>query len=330
MSEIESDSVGSCSYSETEYPISSGNDEPLDLVNNECVRPHKDMLVRNEGTFDLNDLAQWSVENNVSQVALNSLLKLLKCHECFKHFPCDSRTVLCTPKSYDVKSVLPGKYVHFGIGKQVSKLLESNCNFVGENVELAVNVDGLPISKSSNSTFWPILGSVVPLNSVFMIGLYHGYEKPSNPNEYLQDFVEEVKQLAVSGINVNDKILKFCLKSIICDAPAKSFILGIKGHAGFDSCTKCKIKGTYSNRRVCFPDLISEKRTHEEFRNRTHQDYQIKYTILTEMPNFDFVSNVPYDYMHLVCLGVTRKLLQAWVKGDLPNRLQSRDVSLNF
>jgi len=44
------------------------------------------------------------------------------------------------------------------------------------------------------------------------------------------------------------------------------------------------------------------------------------------VPQFKPVTNVPLDYMHLICLGIVRKLIYLWLEGDLEYRLQSRAV----
>lgn len=61
-------------------------------------------------------------------------------------------------------------------------------------IELAIGVDGLPIVKSSESCLWPILGRVVniPGNNTFLIGMYHGNEKPMDANDYMSDFIDEM------------------------------------------------------------------------------------------------------------------------------------------
>lgn len=49
-----------------------------------------------------------------------------------------------------------------------------------------VGVDGLPLSRSSSSQFWPILAFVYShYNYVFPIGVYHGNTKPEDSNIYL-------------------------------------------------------------------------------------------------------------------------------------------------
>ncbi|XP_036138295.1 uncharacterized protein LOC118644260 [Monomorium pharaonis] len=54
--------------------------------------------------------------------------------------------------------------------------------------------------------------------------------------------------------------------------------------------------------------------------------YHISQTLLEQIPALDFVKDFVLDYMHLVCLGVTRKLLNLWVNGSIGCRLQYRDV----
>lgn len=68
-----------------------------------------------------------------------------------------------------------------------------------------MNIDGLPLSKSSQQQFWPILGSVIPYGNVFMIGLYYGYEKPKDINDFLKDFVNKATEICENGININSR-----------------------------------------------------------------------------------------------------------------------------
>jgi len=68
---------------------------------------------------------------------------------------------------------------------------------------VVIGIDGLPLSKSSCSQFWPILGYIRHLqNLVFPIGIYWGHEKPKDSNEFLRDFVNEVNTLMRFGINM--------------------------------------------------------------------------------------------------------------------------------
>jgi len=269
-------------------------------------------------------LCDWAVTNNVNHVALAALLKILRTHECFSNLPVDPRTLLHTPKYTKNKIVLPGSYSHFGIRAALEKYYKKYSHrFDNENtINLGINIDGLLLSKSSTSSLWPILGCVLPYKEIFIIGAYYGSKKPTNCNEFLYDFVEEMKELINNKIFLREKFYTIKIKQIVCDAPAKSFILNIKSHSGYFSCTKCKIEGEYRNRRICFPDINVAKRTNNEFLNETDENFHLGSTNLKQIPQLDFIENIPLDYMHLLCLGIMRKCLYLWTTGDLKIRLQ--------
>lgn len=194
-------------------------------------------IAQNEFVFKLKNII---VNNYVSHSLTNQLLDLLRSHECFKTLPKDARTFLETERSIFVKNVPPGQYYHFGVKCGVTKAIESMESKNMKDLWLNINVDGLPIAKSSGSQFYPILGSLTcDPEFVFLIGLYWGYEKPSDSNELLKDFVDEMLQLGEYGILLpgSKKHFNIKLNALLADAPAKSFLLKIKGHTGYSSCT---------------------------------------------------------------------------------------------
>lgn len=171
------------------------------------------------------------------------MLPILKQVPGLETLPKDSRKVMNTRKLKETNNLItidPGLYFHFGLTLAIQKhfLKYSICNV--DILKIVVGIDGLPISKSSSSQLWPILGYIRPYcDSVFPIGIYWGHEKPHDSNKYLEQFVLEAKHLLINGItdtkgiNVKVEIDGFCM-----DFPAKSFILKVKGHSGFDSCTR--------------------------------------------------------------------------------------------
>lgn len=132
-------------------------------------------------------------------------------------------------------------------------------------VKISINIDGLPLSKSSQQQFWPILGSVLPYNNVFIIGIYYGNEKPADANDFLQDFVNEAIEICENGIYIDNRNIQCRIEALICDTPAKAFALCIKGHSGYSSCTKCITEGEYIKNRICFPQTDAPLRTDEDF-----------------------------------------------------------------
>lgn len=112
------------------------------------------------------------------------------------------------------------------------------------------------------------------------------------------------------------------------DAPAKSFILGIKGHSRYSSCTKCITQGEYVGNRICFPQIDAPLRSDYDFVQKVDDNYHkpdITCSLL-KIPHFKPITNVPLDYMHLMCLGIMRKLLYLWLDGELHYRLKPRVV----
>jgi len=112
-------------------------------------------------------------------------------------------------------------------------------------VSLQVDVDGLPLFKSTNGQFWPVLGKLeLPfVSDAFVIGIFYTEKKPDSLH-FLADFVGECKMLKQSGIVYKDHVLRFNIHAIVCDAPARSFMKNIKGHSSYSACER------YSFRRL--------------------------------------------------------------------------------
>lgn len=258
-------------------------------------------------------------------------MSILKAHPCHSDLPADPRTLLNTPRKTDISYINFGQYWHYGLKKGLINFLNKKAQNIQSNkIELMIGVDGLPISKSSGSQLWPILCSVIGFNEVFIIGIYHSYsKKPEKSTEFLEYFVDEAKELVNSGLVIND-ISYQCLIKIICaDAPAKSFILNVKGHTGYTSCTKCWDEGKYIENRICFSDISGKKRTENEFVLKTDDDYHLgTSSALEDIPNLGFVTNVPFDYLHLICLGNVKKLIHLWCCDSLKVRLQFRKIKV--
>lgn len=131
------------------------------------------------------------------------------------------------------------------------KITTINNNDVNAPIKLVIVIDGLSLSKSSKSTFWPILCYIRPnSNIVFPIGLYWDSKKPKKSNDYLNDFFLEIRNLVDnrielqmrSGKNINKRVI---LDLFCCDLPTKNFILKIKGHKAYFSCSRRYIDGEY-------------------------------------------------------------------------------------
>ena len=161
----------------------------------------------------------------------------------------DPRTLLKTFTQHTIKTIGGGEYCHVGLMKGISSLLGSYPHTF-DRIELQVNVDGIPLFKSFNTTLWPILCSIINVGAKnpFIVGLFCGKEKPESAAEFLSDFVAEVGDLITNGFILESNVLPVVIHSFVCDAPARAFIKGIKGLSGYASCEKCAVYGKYYDR----------------------------------------------------------------------------------
>lgn len=264
------------------------------------------------------EISQWALMHKIPHNSINDLLCILKKHKCFSMLPKNARTLLGTKPVtiQNMYEVILGKYYHFGLENGIIRHFLPN-NLIQPEIKLVIGIDGLPISKSTSTQFWPILAYIRPnSNLVFSIGLYCGTDKPCDSNEYLKYFVNETRHLIINGVRIQNKLYSIIINVFCCDAPAKSFVLQIKGHGGFFSCSRWEIDGEYKENRMCFPysepNERSKTRTHSDYINRTQISHHIISSIhscISEIPKLDIVNNFSLDYMHLICLGVTKKLI---------------------
>lgn len=189
-------------------------------------------------------------------------------------------------------------------------------------IKLDFNIDGLPVSKSTNGQFWPILAAIHDdfYSHPFPVGIHYGNSKPLDSNLFLKPFVEEMKILLDKGLDYNGHHVQIRVNAIICDSPARAFICGIKSHTGYFGCPKCETEGDFIENRLVFPELTAKLRNNFSFRNKSQPEHHKIDTILQEL-DIDMISQIPLDPMHLVYLGVTKRLLQFWVQGRMDVRM---------
>ena len=282
-------------------------------------------------------LAEWGIEMNVSLNKVRDLLGRLQVYH--PELPKDPRTLFKTSTIYDIISVSGGSYHHFGLRNCLIRIVDAyDAQRKGKRMPLGnlvnfyiqFNIDGLPLHNSTSNNFWPILARVVsPLEThPFVVGLWYGTGKPSDLN-FLNDFCKEFTQLSngfiYKNVSIHPKI-----HSIIADAPATAMIKGIKTHNAYYGCGKCITRGEWFMNRMTFPTLNEAKRQNIQFRFpllRAHRQHlQETPSPLQGLP-VDMVLDFPIDYMHLVCLGGTKRLLTVLMKGpNLSQRLKKNVV----
>lgn len=219
-------------------------------------------------------IAHWIITNNISHNSANELLSILKSENL--PLPKDCRTLLKTPSVCNIVNMPPGAYIHFGIEKGIIEKIKDI--LTRDNLEilpLTINIDGLPLSKSSKSQFWPILMSIdlIEISEPFIVGIYHGFKKPESVINFLETFVEEYLHLKENGIIIKNKIVRPKITKIICDAPATAFVLSIKSHTGYYACNKCTQKGKFVRGKMTFPELDVTLRTDDSFALHSQEEH---------------------------------------------------------
>ena len=142
-----------------------------------------------------------------------------------------------------------GKYTYFVVRKTIEKIVTTS-NYTDRKSNLTVNIDGLPLFKSSSLQLWPILIRFSSFKPV-PVALYCGYKKP-DMGEYLVVFVDEMEKLLSEPLVVNGSNYKLSIYTFTCDAPARALLKGIVQHMGYYACEKCKMKGTSIKGRIVY------------------------------------------------------------------------------
>lgn len=215
-----------------------------------------------------------------------------------------------------------GQYWHQGVVSCLKRIFRDISSSM--SISININVDGLPIYKSAAKNFWPILCNVHEFPDIgpFVVGIFYGNGKPKDVNEFMNPFIEELEPLLQSGVIINGYHLNITIRCFICDTPARSFIKGVISFNGKYGCLKCTTKGRYSelSRTMTYPELTAPLRTDQLFRSMEYPNHQRGNTPLVKLP-IDMIQDIIVgDSLHLLELGVMRKLLAGWRTGSLSLR----------
>nr|XP_050038403.2 uncharacterized protein LOC126535639 [Dermacentor andersoni] len=167
-------------------------------------------------------LREWANEYGIKRRALTALLKTLRTQGGLHQLPEDGRTLMQTPRKnldeFPICALAPGMYCHFGLAVGLQRSL-SHVEKLPAVIPLLFNIDGLPLSKSSNMQLWPIqclprgCGNVPP----FVVGAFAGQSKPSSCNDFLRPFVRELQTLLVQGVNINGDTVQVRMAYVIAE-----------------------------------------------------------------------------------------------------------------
>ncbi|CAB4020328.1 Hypothetical predicted protein [Paramuricea clavata] len=108
------------------------------------------------------------------------------------------------------------EYVYFPLEKALLENFQSYPDSVKDSVatlEISLNIDGVPLFKSSQSSLWPVLCGIMNLTPVriFPIALTYGKSKPKNL-DFLHDTVRDLNMVLKQGLSCGSKVLKVSLR----------------------------------------------------------------------------------------------------------------------
>lgn len=101
-------------------------------------------------------LRNWASDYNVEKNALDNLLKIL--NSMGLDVPKNHRTLQKTPVNVEINQIAGGEFWYHGLKNSLIKIFSTLDRDI--SISLNFNVDGLPIFKSSNLAFWPILATI--------------------------------------------------------------------------------------------------------------------------------------------------------------------------
>lgn len=314
----------------------------LDRVSDQCFSTSAsldDSYQDSSSANRVNQIQNWAVNNGVTQVATNQLLSLLRVWLPSDGFPKDARTLLKTPRQIDVIERAGGEYYYFGVTNRLRNCFKigmvsfeqylSKFKSINHLITIKVGIDGVPISKSSNLQFWPILFSVDQCKdkSVYVAALYYGSHKPNNVDDFLSDFVAEMKELETNGLYFNNVNYVIRIRCLVADAPARSFLKCIKNHNAYYGCERCSRKGKWKGRVIYPVRTLSQLYTDNSFKLFEFPKHHQGITPLSQI-DIGLITQIPLDYMHLCCLGIMKKLILSWIEGPGHFKLRRSNVNI--
>jgi hypothetical protein len=216
------------------------------------------------------------------------------------------------------------KYVYFGL-EQIKDQLHKyeNVMRLPRSLYISFTVDGLPLYKSSATKFWLITCRMqlsTRVDTVFPVAILSGPYGP-NDTEFLHDLIHALPTVVDQDIPLqhNNRSVRVLLRGVICDAPARALVKAIPNHTGYSSSKFCTQRGDWHGRMTFQRTMDLEYRTDNSFRQQTDVDHHKGISPFTNLPQdtLHMISHFPLDYMHVVCIGVTKRLLLIWLESPV-------------
>lgn len=178
------------------------------------------------------------------------------------------------------------------------------CKFLG--------IDGISPFNKSTKQLWPIMGSYEQ-QTPFLIACFVGESKPDSQCKFLDPLVDELLYLFKNGIQVQLRMKQFRLRCFCVDSICRPLICGTRYPTSLNGCPFCRQLGRKIDNVVNFEARIVTERTDHSFRER--HDYQFhRYNTPLERLPINMITQIPLCSLHLLDLGVGRRILHFYIK----------------
>lgn len=271
------------------------------------------------------------VNSGMLHQQMNAVLRTLRTHPSLVKLPLDCRTLIGTPRnSPEVMNLAGGEYLHLGLNNGILGILRKTpVNLIPPRLQIDFSADGATLQ---NHQLWPIQIRIpnIPHCKPEVVGIWRGSSKPTDANEFFNPFVDEFLDLLNrGGVHYNGILYPVEIRCFIADAPARALILAHMAHNAYNPCSKCWIRGEWIRQGVMsYRGVNHRPRTGEEYANRIDGEHHTDVdSPLLRLP-MNLVTQVPFEYMHSVCLGVMKKILSVIVTGKYMRDLRLSHPSI--
>lgn len=204
--------------------------------------------------------------------------------------------------------------------KDVLELHKEACPSHTNPTTVTMSLDGVQESRSSNSSLDTFCISFKSCRNVYPVKVVKTYDR------YKYDELEEVRNF-LSDLNENN----IRLDCASMDNPKRGKVKNCQCHSGTHPCEYCEcpavqfIDNTMTKRKLTWPPstmngrprtitairrIVNSIENSEEPLPKNYLKGIKGRSPLLDQPNFDFILDTPCEYMHLVCLGTVKGLLE--------------------
>ena len=274
----------------------------------------------------MRDFRAFAVSASLTRDSIRECAALIvKAQNCAKMImPKDPRTILSSgPKGCELK-LDESDRMYIGLNRAFNELCQLTENRPKE-IRIHMNFDGLPLTKSGNKQFWPILmSSNISIHHVSVLGIVYFHTSKPTADHLLRPFISDLQDMMYMGFVYPDQLeyTPVKLDYVACDLPALSLVKCTKEPGGYGSCTMCTVRGLYTENRMTY--IVEDhdvRRTDASFRKQQdeeHHKVKAGNTKISPFCDIPFTKNRPWcnmvenftiDPMHCVYQCLFRRLL---------------------